>query len=242
MPKPNARPLHVIFLDLGGTLLRLLKKLVTGLAGDRSASLLIFSNLLVIVLAVVQRWQLIELIWVYWLQNIIIGFFNWRRMVNLKQFSTKNFKSNGLQPPPTKKTRRSTALFFLFHYGAFHFAYLLFLIQFIDELPPQVMLHGAVGLTIFFGNHYFSYRYNRELDDATVPNIGNIMFLPYLRVVPVHLVIIFGAGLGGGSQGALIFFLLLKTAVDVLMHVIEHSINRKLVAKQQAVSPQLDAS
>ena len=238
MSEPNVRPVHVIFLDLGGIILRFLKKLtirlVTGLAGDRSASLLIFSNLIVIVLALIQGWRLIELVWVYWLQNIIIGFFNWRRMMNLKQFSTENFKSNGVQPPPTKKTRRSTALFFLFHYGFFHLVYLVFLVQFIDTFPSQVLLHGAIGMAIFFFNHYFSYRYNRELDDATVPNIGSIMFLPYLRVIPMHLVILFGAGLDGGSRGILIFFLLLKTTADVLMHTIEHRINRKLV-QQQAV-------
>ena len=51
MSEPNVRPVHVIFLELGGIILRFLKKLtirlVAGPAGDRSASLLIFSNLIV---------------------------------------------------------------------------------------------------------------------------------------------------------------------------------------------------
>lgn len=225
----NTRPIHIIFYDLARFFLRLFKTLIQGAADDRSASLLIFSNLIIIVLAVVQRWQLIELLWVYWLQNIIIGFFNWRRMLNLKEFSTENLKSNGLQPPPTRKTKRSMARFFLFHYGFFHAAYLFFLLQFINDIPTQVMLHGTIGLTIFFFNHSFSYRYNRELDDASLPNIGNIMFLPYLRIIPMHLVIWFAAAMGIRSLWSLILFLLLKTTADVLMHLIEHAINRKLV-------------
>ena len=230
----NARPIHIIFLDLAGMVLRLLKKLVKGVANDPSAGLLILSNLLVIVLAVVQRWQVIELLWVYWLQNIIIGFFNWRRMINLREFSTDNLKSKGLQTPPTRKTKRSMARFFLVHYGLFHAAYLFFLVQIIDDIPSQVLLHWAIGLAIFFFNHYFSYRYNRELDDASLPNIGNIMFLPYLRVIPMHLVLGVAASIGVRSLWSLLFFLLLKTTADVLMHVIEHAINRKLVEKEAA--------
>ena len=230
----NARPIHIIFLDLAGMILRLLKKLVKGVANDPSAGLLILSNLLVIVLAVVQRWQVIELLWVYWLQNIIIGFFNWRRMINLKEFSTDNLKANGLQAPATRKTKRSMARFFLVHYGFFHAAYLFFLVQLIDDIPAQVLLHWAIGLAIFFFNHYFSYRYNRELDDASLPNIGNIMFLPYLRVIPMHLVLGVAASIGVRSLWSLLFFLLLKTTADVLMHVIEHAINRKLVEKEAA--------
>jgi len=230
----NARPIHIIFLDLAGMILRLPKKLVKGVANDPSASLLILSNLLVIVLAVVQRWQVIELLWVYWLQNIIIGFFNWRRMINLKEFSTDNLKSNGLQAPPTRKTKRSMARFFLVHYGLFHAAYLFFLVQIIEDIPSQVLLHWAIGLAIFFFNHYFSYRYNRELDDASLPNIGNIMFLPYLRVIPMHLVLGIAASIGVRSLWSLLFFLLLKTIADVLMHVTEHAINRKLVEKEVA--------
>ena len=227
----NTRPVHIIFLDLARITLRLPKKLVKGVAGDRSASLLILSNLIVIVLAVVQRWQVIELLWVYWLQNIIIGFFNWKRMMNLKEFSTANLKSNGLQALPTGKTKRSMARFFLVHYGFFHAAYLFFLIQVIDGISSQVLLQWTIGLTIFFLNHYFSYRYNRELDEASLPNIGNIMFLPYLRVIPMHLVLGFATSIGVRSLWSLLFFLLLKTTADVLMHVIEHAINRKLVKK-----------
>jgi hypothetical protein len=79
---------------------------------------------------------------------------------------------------------------------------------------------------VFDLNHWFSYRYNRELEQERVPNIGNIMFFPYIRIIPMHLMIVAGVTVVGGSTGALIVFLLLKTAADAAMHVVEHSMAR----------------
>jgi len=56
-----------------------------------------------------------------------------------------------------------------------------------------------------------------------VPNIGTMMFFPYLRIIPMHLTIIFGSDYAKGSSGALILFLVLKTIADLIMHMIEHA-------------------
>ena len=47
------------------------------------------------------------------------------------------------------------------------------------------------------------------------PNLGTLMFLPYLRILPMHLTIIFG--MIGGSTFSILFFMSLKTAADVLL-------------------------
>ncbi len=44
----------------------------------------------------------------------------------------------------------------------------------------------------------------------------------YARILPIHLTIILGAGVAGGPH-ALILFLGLKTAADLVMHAIEHA-------------------
>ena len=49
------------------------------------------------------------------------------------------------------------------------------------------------------------------------------MFFPYLRILPMHLTIIVGGAIGSAGTGALLFFLVLKTIADVIMHRIEHS-------------------
>ena len=47
------------------------------------------------------------------------------------------------------------------------------------------------------------------------------MFTPYLRIVPMHLTIIFG-GLMAHTNAGLLLFGVLKTVADVAMHAVEH--------------------
>ncbi len=197
-----------------------LKELLGELGPD--TWLLLFSNLTVIILAMVQGWNIVPLLWVYWWQSVIIGFFNWRRMKQLKKFSTKGLKVNGHYVQPTGKTKKNSSMFFLLHYGTFQLFYLIFLLTLSESIPSDVLLSAAVGIVIFLFNHFFSYRYNLQKDLTSTPNIGTMMFFPYLRVIPMHLIIFIGAWAGRGSGSELFFFLLLKTGVDLAMHIIEH--------------------
>ena len=52
------------------------------------------------------------------------------------------------------------------------------------------------------------------------PNIGTLMFTPYLRVVPMHLTIVFGA-VAMGATGVLVFGGM-KLVAGVMMHLAEH--------------------
>jgi len=208
-----------------------LKKLFNKVGDDRSTWTLLISNLIIIVLAVSQHWSAIELVWIYWCQNLIIGFFNWRRILDLKSFSTDGFKINGRLAQPTRKTQKSTATFFLIHYNGFHVVYLIFLLFTISGLSSLFILHGTISLAVFLFNHAFSYMYNRKQDAMRSPNIGTMMFFPYARVIPMHLIIIFGAVLGSGSLLLLTAFLFMKTIADVLMHVIEHRLGKVAVLK-----------
>jgi hypothetical protein len=140
-----------------------------------------------------------------------------------KQFSTKNFRINNRPAEPTRQTQRQTAFFFGVHYGGFHFAYLVFLFA-ENSIASTVASAGvAACILIFFFNHRFSYAYNRERDATRTPNIGFIMFFPYVRILPMHTMILMGSHFAGDSTAGLVMFLVLKTLADVAMHVIEHS-------------------
>ncbi len=183
---------------------------------------LFFSNIIVIVMALVQGWSVAPLLWVYWCQNGIIGLFNWLRMKQLKKFSTDGLKQDEVYVKPTKKSKRDITNFFLLHYGVFQLFYLFFLVKFTDPVPSEVVISMIIGVAIFLFNHAFSYRKNLKMDLSTNPNIGNMMFFPYFRVIPMHLVMFVGAWVGPRSVMVLLFFLLLKTIVDMLMHIIQH--------------------
>ncbi len=199
----------------------------------RALAFLIGTNLLTIALALWQGWPVALLMWIYWLQSVVIGVFSAARILGLQRFSTEGFKSNGQSMDPTPATKRSTAIFFCFHYGFFHVGYAVFLLT--APMPagewPWVLLAGAV----FLINHWQSFLRFREADRQGEPNIGTLMFLPYLRIVPMHLTIIFGLGFvmmasggsGTGNSIVILMFGALKTVADALMHVAEHAILAK---------------
>lgn len=51
------------------------------------------------------------------------------------------------------------------------------------------------------------------------------MFAPYARIIPMHLIIIFGAIMS--SQIKLILFLGLKTLVDLISHTLKHNLKKQ---------------
>lgn len=195
---------------------------------DRSLLAVLISNLFSIVMAAVQGWQIGEIMWVYWAQSVVIGLSNFQRIRSLKSFSTENFKINGKQPDESPVTKRKTAFFFLVHYGFFHVAYFIFLnIQHpLGELPEYDWVFLSLCILGFIGSHFYSYRYNatRDFRDRK-PNIGSLMFYPYLRILPMHLTIVIGAGSTGVAS--LLMFMMLKTLADMGMHVVEHRLFRQ---------------
>jgi hypothetical protein len=125
---------------------------------------------------------------------------------------------------PTPATQRSVANFFALHYGFFHFGYLMFLVNQSPDWRWWDVLGGlALGVS-FAWNHRLSFQQNVEADRQGTPNIGTLMFLPYARILPMHLTIIFGGTVAGGGPVAVLLFGALKTAADVLMHYVEHRV------------------
>jgi len=187
--------------------------------GDASVWSLVVVNAIALTVAIAGGWSLIDLMALYWVQSVIIGISYFSRMLKLEHFSTDNFRINNRAVDPTPETKRHTAFFFLFHFGFFHLGYLFFI--FAQNPGNSPWSFGLLACSVAFAvNHYFSYRYHRQVDRLGTPNIGTLMFTPYLRVVPMHLTIVFGA-VALGATGLLLFGGL-KIVADVLMHLAEH--------------------
>lgn len=180
------------------------------------------SNLVTILIAVVDSWSLSQVMWIYWAQSVVIGFSNWRRMLHLRQFSTSGFSYNDSPVPETRAGKRTVATFFAFHYGFFHLIYFFFLASESDWSGGTGLPGTLFCVAVFIVNHQFSYRHNLEADLGRRPNIGTMMFFPYARIIPMHLTIILGGGVGGESVWTLVLFLGLKTVADLIMHMVEH--------------------
>ncbi len=193
---------------------------------DASATGLLLSNLLTIVLALWQHWNLGDLMMAYWAQSVTIGYFNFRRIRGLKHFTTNGLKMNGQPVPNTKAGQGCVSWFFAAHYGLFHFVYLVFLLAGATKAKldiPWVLL-SILGFVV---NHAFSYRFNQSSDQDRNINIGTLLFFPYARIIPMHLTIVFGGLFISHSTAlALLFFLALKTCADLTMHFVEHSLGK----------------
>ncbi|HEY4646555.1 MAG TPA: DUF6498-containing protein [Steroidobacteraceae bacterium] len=185
---------------------------------------LILVNAATVALALGLDWPASALMWPYWIQSIVIGYFSRKRILALGRFSTSGFTMNDRPVSPTPATQRSVANFFALHYGFFHVGYFVFLVQQFAQLGPWDWV-GLGALAISFAwNHRFSFEQNVEADRRGTPNIGTLMFLPYARILPMHLTIMLGSAFGGEGAGVVLIFGTLKTAADVLMHHVEHRV------------------
>jgi len=211
----------------------------SGFLSDHSTLFLLFANFIMIFFAIYENWNLLTIMFIYWCQSVIIGVFTFFKILNLKNFSTEGMRFSNGPALPTTGTKIGMAFFFLFHYGFFHFGYFFFLIAnpFFD-ISSQTSFTGLtilIVIVVFFINHLFSFLYNREKDANKKQNIGKVMMFPYIRIIPMHLTIIFGSFfiMAGSPQISLILFLILKTIADVAMHIIEHreSIANKITIK-----------
>jgi len=179
-----------------------------------SARNLLLANGATLAMAIALGWDVGWLMWPYWIQSVIIGFYARKRMLALREFSTKGFKSNGRPVPETEQGKRSTANFFVMHYGFFHLGYLAFLVaEHSVHASLEILVLAALGLTFVFSQRQ-TFAAQNAADLRGRPNLGALMFLPYLRIIPMHLGVIFAAEFAGGVA-SLVIFVMLKTFADL---------------------------
>ena len=188
---------------------------------DKTVWPIIISNLTTIVFAILGKWNVFEIMLVYWLQSIIIGLFNIIHILLLKEFAIDGHLNI------SRLIRLGIAALFTVHYSIFHFVYIMFLfyLGFNESISTLTgVLLSQLPLTLLF---FFSYLYDfikNDMKDSKA-TLGSLMFKPYVRIIPMHLTIIFGMGfnyiLGGGT---LVIFMFLKTIVDIMIRSKEQSI------------------
>lgn len=200
---------------------------------DSSLLGLTLGNVLSIVLAAVFDWDLIEVLWIYWGQSVIIGLSNVVRILSLREFSTKGLLSYGQPVPETPGAKRLIAGSFLVHYGFFHFMYAFFLTSMkpLNLLAFEDVIYVAVAVGGFALSHGYSLLHNKSEDFRhKKPDLGTLLFYPYIRILPMHLIIILCGGLVAGASATFIFifiFMIMKTFADAGMHMVEHALFRR---------------
>lgn len=177
-------------------------------------------------------WDAATIVFLYWLENVIIGLLNIPKIMTCTGGDSPRRSLGGLLYP---------SVLFGFHYGLFCFAHYVFL-QFTYESLPDfgnilsalfspVLFWSLLGLTLshvvsmivnFFGKGEYKTRSPKAQ-----------MFVPYSRIVVLHIVIIFSGALAvamGQGVATLLLLVGLKIVFDLAAHIVEHAKAQSLTA------------
>lgn len=190
---------------------------------------LVAANLIPLFGVLFLGWSLFYLLFLYWLESVIIGFYGVLKILFY----------NRLHGVPL-------AVFFCFHFGLFmivHFAFIIAIFgvpEFLraaegfgelgtfDLIRQSIRQVGITGAALFVshGVSFITYtvRGGAEREESR-PGIVQLMTSPYSRIVVMHITVMLGGFVSfslGSPVWALIVMVLLKTLIDVKLHMKEH--------------------
>jgi hypothetical protein len=169
-------------------------------------------------------------VFLYWGQSVLIGLFNFIDILTVKNIIPGSMEWNDKPVTNTSKTKGCAASFFAMHYGFFHLAYGIFLLIF---TKLKIDFHFVlIGLVAFSMNLIIEFIRHKQWQATHSVNLGKMFFLPYIRIIPMHLMILGPVFL---HWQASTIFLVLKTAADVIMYLVTSPIHKTDLAKNKTV-------
>lgn len=196
-----------------------------------TATALLLANLVPLVGVLFFEWNVFVVVFLFWLENVIVGVFNVLRMLWVER---------GAETVPAAKF--VSIPFFIVHYGMFTAGHGVFVFALfggamaasgglfpsgaaIVEVITEHGLWVAVGALAL--SHAFSFvrNYVAEQEYRRV-TLQQLMMQPYGRVVVLHLTIIGGGflvALLGAPVFGLVLLVVLKVGMDVSAHLKEHT-------------------
>jgi hypothetical protein len=153
---------------------------------------------------------------------VFIGLFNFLDLLTVKHPDPNSFSMDNKPITASLKTKGCASLFFLFHYQFFHLAYGIFILIKVTGKLDILFLQLSILVILFEG--VLTFIRNKRIQKSFLVNFGQLFFLPYLRIIPMHLMILAPAIWGLSSS---FIFLALKTLADVGMYLLTRSIYTK---------------
>ena len=161
------------------------------------------------------------IVFLYWGQSVLIGLFNFVDILTVKNIIPGSMELNNSPVKSNSKTKGCAASFFAVHYGAFHIAYGIFILVYSKlKIDFRFVL---IGLAAFSLNLIAQFIRNKQWQQTYSVNLGAMFFLPYLRIIPMHLMILGPVFL---HWQASTIFLVLKTFADVVMYLITSPLHK----------------
>ena len=187
--------------------------------------MLVAANLLPLAGVAFWGWKVQDIVFLYWIENLIIGAFNVPRMAMATGIRAKDGQLvTGL---PAMILKGFTVPFFIVHYGGFCLGHGLVLAAL---FPPGGAAMGELnldeallaGVVVLVASHGYSFFHDfvggRQYLAA---ELDKQMIQPYKRIVVVHLFILAGGLLMTAFELPVLavgLFIALKTALDGWSH------------------------
>ena len=201
---------------------------------------LLAANIVTIVLAILGNWDLASILFIYWVQSIIIGIFAVVRLLSadtaalaadIGTSQAEHGGSRSVSEGYVRFYKVALAGFFALHYGLFHWGYFSFIVESGLFGPVNFADRGIWAASgLFFFNRFYSFFYHRRNERRGGTFVTQEFIQPYNRIIPMHMTIIFGSivmivfeALGILTLlPVLVLFLALKTWMDIRMHLQKH--------------------
>jgi hypothetical protein len=203
-----------------------------------SLVVLVAANLLPVAGVLFWGWKVGDVIWLYWLENLVIGAFNALCMLLYGDVPSAT-------APPVQRVGIKLFLtgFFLVHYGGFCMIHGLFiadlfplvsrelddwarLIESVAALTHESL--GAMAVLAIVASHAFSFvRDEVVLGRSRGRQVAHLMFRPYLRIVAIHLFLLAGGLLiqvMHSPVAALMVFVVVKIVLDATLYLVQQRV------------------
>ncbi len=205
-------------------------------SSSAAAMALVVANLIPLFGVLFLGWSVWAILILYWLENGVVGGFNVLKILRAEGGAgDQNPWARPDGRPASAMARAGVATFFCVHYGIFWFVHGVFVLalpafgaiggssDFADGMDPLAILVALVALVISHGvSFWFNYLGHGEYRTASPMTQ---MFIPYGRLVVLHVTIIVGAiAISFLGAPAIVVAILvgLKTLLDLGFHLAEH--------------------
>ena len=194
---------------------------------NSSITALIIVNTIPIFGLIFFGWSLFALMFFYWLENIVIGFYNILK-INKAEGTVpleKGIRIGGFGKASYSNNKSTFISFFLFHYGLFMTVHGFFVFGLFGppDIPVFSLLIGVISLFISHGFSYFKNFIGKEEYKRVSP--ANLFGQPYNRLIVMHITIIFGGAvfqIFGLPFLSILVLVMVKTIIDAYSHKLEH--------------------
>jgi hypothetical protein len=185
---------------------------------------LIFVNLIPVYGVLCLHWELFYILFLYWLESAIVGFFTILKIIKAEGKGPSNFQINN--ESAKQYSKGFVVCFFIIHYGIFMAAHGVFIFVLFKPkvFYPQDVLLAFIFLFISHGISYiFNFLGKGEYKETS---FTQQMMQPYGRILVMHItVILAGFAIVKFSIAgpiALVVMVMLKTGIDLGAHLAEH--------------------